>query len=138
MRDPRLGWLGVGLVVVGLAVIVLAPRAGGVPGLAPGGMMGSGGMMNWGPAPSAPAGTSVRMARSRFMPATLTIAPGSTVSWFNDDSLPHTVTAVDGSWDSGNLAPGDRFERRFDAAGTFAYLCRYHPGMTGTITVATP
>lgn len=51
--------------------------------------------------------------------------------------LPHTVTAADSSWDSGNLGPGGRFERRFDSAGTYAYLCRYHPGMTGAIVVAT-
>ena len=143
MRDRRLGWLGAALVVVGLAIIVVGSSVGGVArygptGYGPGGMMGSGGMMGWGSGPTAPAGTSVRMAGSRFEPATLTIAPGSTVRWFNDDSLPHTVTATDGSWDSGNLAPGGKFERRFDSPGTYAYLCRYHPGQTGTIVVAAP
>ncbi len=143
MRGRRLGWLGAGLVVVGLVFIVVGSAVGGVArygptGYGPGGMMGSGGMMGWGSGPTAPAGTSVRMAGSRFEPATLTIAPGSTVRWFNDDSLPHTVTATDGSWDSGNLAPGGQFERRFDSPGTYAYLCRYHRGMAGTIVVAAP
>lgn len=144
MRDPRLGWLGAALVVVGLAFIVVGSSVGGVGGygqgvmIGPGGMMGSGGMMGGGPGPTAPAGTSVRMAGSRFEPATLTVAPGSTVQWFNDDALPHTVTATDGSWDSGNLAPGGTFQRQVDSAGTYAYLCRYHPGMTGTIVVAAP
>jgi plastocyanin len=75
------------------------------------------------------------MAGSRFEPATLTITAGETVRWFNEDALPHTVSATDGSWDSGNLPPGQAFERRFDTVGSYAYLCRYHPGMAGTIEV---
>jgi plastocyanin len=78
------------------------------------------------------------MAGTRFDPPTLTIAVGDPVRWFNDDALPHTVSAIDGSWDSGNLAPGTSYERTFDAAGTYPYLCRYHPGMTGTIEVRSP
>ena len=138
MRDRRLGSLGAGLVAIGLALMVAGSAFGGFAGYGQGGMMGSGGMMGWGPGPTAPAGTSVRMAGSRFEPATLTVAPGSTVRWFNDDALPHTVTAADSSWDSGNLAPGGSFERRFDSAGSYAYLCRYHPGQTGTIVVVAP
>ena len=138
MRDRRLGSLGAGLVAIGLALMVAGSAFGGFAGYGQGGMMGSGGMMGWGPGPTAPAGTSVRMAGSRFEPATLTVAPGSTVRWFNDDALPHTVTAADDSWDSGNLAPGGSFERRFDSAGSYAYLCRYHPGQTGTIVVVAP
>ena len=134
MTTRRLGWLGAALVVVGLAVIVVGSVADGVSGYGPGPMMGPG-MLGYGPAPTAPAGTSVRMAGSRFEPATLTVAAGTTVRWFNDDTPPHTVTAADGSWDSGNLVPGGSFERRFDTAGTYAYLCLYHPGMTGTIVV---
>ncbi len=143
MSTRRLGWLGAGLVAVGLVLIVVGSTVGGVArydpaGYGPGGMMGSGGMMGRGAGPTAPAGTSVRMAGSRFEPATLTVAAGTTIRWFNDDALPHTVTAADSSWDSGNLAPGGAFERRFDSPGTYAYLCRYHPGMTGTIVVAAP
>ena len=140
MRTQRIGWLGAGLVVVGLALIVAGSAVGGPARFGPGGFgpggYGPGGMMGWGAGPTAPAGTSVRMAGSRFEPATLTVAAGTTIRWFNDDALPHTVTAADSSWDSGNLAPGGAFERRFDSPGTYAYLCRYHPGMTGTIVVA--
>lgn len=138
-RD-RVGLIGLLLIVGALVAWVLASVLG------PsgrnwnwGGMMGSGGMMGpmmgVGAGPTAPAGTSVRMAGSRFEPATLTIAVGETVRWFNDDALPHTVSATDGSWDSGNLAPGQSYERRFDTAGSYPYLCRYHPGMAGTIEV---
>lgn len=94
--------------------------------------------MGIGAGPTAPAGTSVRMAGSRFEPPSLAIRVGEAVRWFNDDALPHTVSAADGSWDSGNLAPGQAFERTFDVAGTYPYLCRYHPGMTGTIEVSGP
>ena len=103
-----------------------------------GGMMGTGGMMGSGAAATAPAGTSVRMAGSRFEPSTLTIAVGEIVRWFNDDALPHTVSATEGAWESGNIASGQAFERRFETAGEYPYLCRYHPGMVGTIEVTGP
>jgi plastocyanin len=140
-RD-QVGLLGLVLIVGALVAWIVAGASGpsgwnwGWSGIGPGGMMGSGGMMGIGAGPTAPADTSVRMAGSRFEPSTLTVAVGETVRWFNDDALPHTVSATDGSWDSGNLAPGQAFERRFDTAGTYPYLCRYHPGMTGTIEVS--
>lgn len=137
MSTRRLGWLGAGLVAVGLAFIVVGSTVGGVARYDPAGY-GFGGMMGRGAGPTAPAGTSVRVAGSRFEPATLTVAAGTTIRWFNDDALPHSVAAADSSLDSGNLAPGGAFERRFDSPGTYAYLSRYHPGMTGTIVVAAP
>lgn len=118
-----LGWLGFG---------------GWGPMMGPGMWSPMGSMMGGRPAPTAPADTSVAMAGSRFEPSTLTVSVGETVRWFNDDALPHTVSATDGSWDSGNLAPGARFERSFTAAGSYPYLCRYHPGMAGTIEVRGP
>ena len=60
---------------------------------------------------------------------------GQTVRLFNDDGVPHTVTATDRSWDSGCLAPGQAFDRGFEAAGTYTYVCQYHPWMAGTIQV---
>jgi len=139
---PRTGRGALGVVgvvlVVGAILLGVVAGCGGTTGPGWGGMMGPGGMMGWGAAPTAPAGTSVRMAGSRFEPVTLTIAAGATVRWFNDDALPHTVTASDGSWDSGNLSPGSSYERRFDSPGTYAYLCLYHPGMAGAIEVRAP
>lgn len=75
------------------------------------------------------------MAGSRFEPATLSVVAGETVRWFNDDSVPHTVTASDRDWDSGHLAIGEAYERRFDKPGSYPYVCLYHPGMVGTIEV---
>jgi plastocyanin len=119
-------------VVAGLILGMLAWASSGGYG----GMTGMMGMM--GPAPTAPAGTSVTMAGSRFTPATLTIRTGEAVRWFNDDAMPHTVTAADRTWDSASLPPGGSFERRFDAAGTYSYVCLHHASMTATLVVSGP
>jgi plastocyanin len=71
-----------------------------------------------------------------YAPVTRTIAPGTWVTWSNDGQDPHTVTAVDGSFDSGDLDPSEGFSWYFDQPGTFAYVCTLHPWMSGTIVVA--
>jgi len=68
-----------------------------------------------------------------FRPRTIHIARGDVVKWVNKDNITHTTTSS--SWDSGNLAPGDRFKRRFRRAGTFNYHCSIHSSMTGRVVV---
>ena len=98
--NARLGLLGlllvVGALLAGVVLGWLRPYGWGSM-MGAGGMMGPGmgPMMGLGPAPTAPAGTSVRMAGSRFEPSTLTILVGDTVRWFNDNALPHTASATD-------------------------------------------
>jgi plastocyanin len=75
-----------------------------------------------------------------FNPVNLQIAAGTTVTWTNNDSAGHTVTADHGTFDSGTLRKGDTFSFTFNEAGTFAYYCRPHggkggQGMAGVITV---
>ena len=70
-----------------------------------------------------------------FGPNTLTITAGTTVTWVNNDTTSHTASAADKAFDSGNLAPGDSYSFTFDAPGTYAYACMYHPNMTATIIV---
>lgn len=71
-----------------------------------------------------------------FVPATLTVAVGDTVTWTNQDTAPHTVTATSGgTFDSGNLANGGTFSQTFASAGTFAYRCEIHPSMIGSVVV---
>lgn len=72
-----------------------------------------------------------------FAPATVNAAVGDTVTWTNQDSAPHTVSATaGGGFDSGNMATGATFSHTFSSAGTFAYRCNIHPEMTGSVVVA--
>lgn len=87
--------------------------------------------------PSVPSDSAaVSIVGFAFQPGSLEVAAGTTVTWTNDDPAPHTVTAADGSFDSGTLASGATFSQVFDQAGTFAYACAIHPTMTGTIIVS--
>lgn len=70
-----------------------------------------------------------------FKPATLSIPVGTTVTWHNNDSVTHTVTAQDNSFDSGSLSPGGTFAHTFEHKGTFEYHCKIHPSMTGRVIV---
>jgi plastocyanin len=70
-----------------------------------------------------------------FNPPNATVAPGTTVTWVNNDQVPHTATANDGTFDSGTLQPGQSYSFAFDEPGTYAYHCNIHPYMTATITV---
>jgi plastocyanin len=70
-----------------------------------------------------------------YAPATRKLDPGTWVTWSNNGEDPHTVTAVDGSFDSGNLDPSEGFSWFFDQPGTFQYICALHPWMTGKIIV---
>ncbi len=75
-----------------------------------------------------------------FSPASLTIKAGTTVTWKNTTTVPHTVTSDDGkSFDSGMANPiaaqGGTFSFTFTTAGTFAYHCAIHPFMKATIIV---
>ncbi len=71
-----------------------------------------------------------------FEPGTVSVPAGATVTWTNTGSRPHTVTADDGSFDSGRLDPGEQFSQTFDQPGTFTYHCGFHPEMQGSIVVA--
>lgn len=71
----------------------------------------------------------------KYLPARLDLTAGTIVEWTNNDPLAHTVTADDGSWDSGPIEPGKTFRRRFATAGTFAFHCTPHPFMKGVVVV---
>jgi plastocyanin len=85
-------------------------------------------------APAA-AGAAVAIEAFAFSPATLTAQVGQAVTWENHDPAEHTVTAEDGSFDSGTMAAGAAFETTFDSPGEYRYICALHPGMTGTVVV---
>jgi plastocyanin len=78
---------------------------------------------------------SVSIANLAFDPATVTVNVGDSVTWTNQDSLPHTATAGDASFDTGSIGAGQTATVTFDTAGTFAYICSIHPQMAGTVVV---
>lgn len=70
-----------------------------------------------------------------FMPMSVTVPAGSTVTWTNKDGEPHTVVSVDGAFRSGAIDQDQSFRFKFDKPGTYKYLCTIHPKMTATVTV---
>lgn len=74
---------------------------------------------------SGDARATVKVTSFQFTPKLLTVAPGTTVEWVNEGGR-HSVVADDGSFKSDVLKQGDKFEHKFDKAGTFAYHCEFH------------
>jgi len=66
------------------------------------------------------------------------IGVNSSVTWVNNDIAPHTVTAYDGSFSSGNMSPGATFTFNFTSPGVHRYYCIYHTWMVGSVTVKAP
>lgn len=72
-------------------------------------------------------GVTVVIKDFAFTPASVTIKVGDTVTWRNDDGVPHDATG-DG-WTSGSISSGQSYTRAFDKAGTYTYVCKVHPAM---------
>jgi plastocyanin len=89
--------------------------------------------------PATPSGgvaaTAVEIKGFAFNPADTTVKVGQKVTWTNEDSAEHNVIADDGAFKSEDLEQGDTFEYTADKAGTFSYVCTYHPQMKATLTV---
>jgi plastocyanin len=77
----------------------------------------------------------VVIADFNFTPATITIHAGDTLTWTNNGPTAHTATAQDGSFDTGILTKGQTASHTFSSPGTFAYYCKLHPFMKGTVVV---
>jgi plastocyanin len=86
-------------------------------------------------APAAPATAAVMIKNFAFSPTPLTVGTGTKVTWSQQDTSVHTVTAVDGSFESGNLSQNQTFSRTFSTAGTYMYRCNIHQYMTATVVV---
>jgi plastocyanin len=80
-------------------------------------------------------GAKVSIANFTFVPAEITIAPGESVTWTNDDGAPHGLEYADGAQGTNLLLPGASFSRQFDRPGTYDYNCSVHPYMTGRVVV---
>lgn len=75
----------------------------------------------------------VEISGAAFLPAKLLIKVGDSVTWINKDIVPHTATAVDGSWDTGFIGSGEERRVVFDGEKGSAYICTYHPSMTAVL-----
>ena len=98
---------------------------------------GGGGGSPGGTAPAAAAPAShgktktieIKVNEMSFSPAMVTAHVGDTISWVNVGTIPHTVTANDGTFDKTPIAPGERFNWVVNKTGSINYVCSYHPGM---------
>ena len=81
------------------------------------------------------ADAQVKIANFTFEPPVLTVKVGTTVTWVNDDDIPHLVAEKDGKFRSSALDTDATFSQTFKDAGTIEYFCVLHPHMTGKIVV---
>ena len=82
-------------------------------------------------------GTSITIKNFAFSPSTLTVAAGARVTVHNDDSATHTVSAVSGAFNTGDVAPGGTVTFTAPAtAGTYPYICMIHQFMHATVVVS--
>jgi plastocyanin len=84
---------------------------------------------------AATAGPSVKIDNFVFGPQALIVTVGTTVTWVNQDDIPHTVVADDKSFKSRVLDTDERFSFTFTRAGEYGYFCSLHPHMTGKVIV---
>jgi plastocyanin len=87
------------------------------------------------PQNGASAPNTIVIKQMRFNPPTQTVRIGAAIEWKNEDIFAHTVTADDGSFDSGVLQPNQSFTQTFKKAGTFGYHDLLDSAVKGTITV---
>jgi plastocyanin len=79
----------------------------------------------------------VTIQNSVFTPSEVTVMVGGSILWVNSDEIVHTVTADDGSFDSGDLQPEASFGFTFNTVGPHPYHCKYHKEMTGLVKCVT-
>jgi plastocyanin len=136
----RVAYLSLAIVAVALVVAAGCGNSAGAspaassPGTAPGTGSGSG-------------GTDVTIQNFSFTPQTITVKPGTKVTWTNKDSVPHNIVSTDGpsltagptpTFNSGTLSQGQTFSFTFAKAGTYFYECSIHANiaaMHATIVV---
>ena len=89
---------------------------------------------------------SSSLTDTAYQPNPVEVSVGDTVTWTNDDTQPHTVTAGENGQPSGEfdsspnfnplIAPQQTFEHTFTQAGEYPYYCALHPNMVGTVSVS--
>lgn len=83
-----------------------------------------------------PKGVEVKIDNFSFTPMTVTVAVGTTVTWTNDDDVPHTIVSDDTKmFKSHALDTGEHFSYTFTKRGKYSYFCSVHPRMTAEVVV---
>jgi plastocyanin len=80
-------------------------------------------------------GMAVNIDNFTFGPQRLTVPVGTTVTWTNQDDIPHTIVSTSQAFRSQALDTNDKFSFTFTTPGSYDYFCSLHPHMTGTIVV---
>lgn len=70
-----------------------------------------------------------------YVPDRITAQPGDIIRWINHDLAPHTASADDLSWDTGEIARGASADITVTQDMQTQYFCAFHPHMKGTITL---
>ncbi len=78
---------------------------------------------------------SVSMDHNTFIPSEITVAPGTTVTWVNNETMPHTVVNPNKGFRSKTLVKDAKFSFTFTTPGDYDYLCSIHPNMKGRVIV---
>ncbi|CAG1005730.1 plastocyanin [Methanosarcinales archaeon] len=78
------------------------------------------------PTPTEQPSVNVNITNLNFVPTTVYVPIGKTVTWTNNDDVTHTITSVTGSFDSGSIDPGTTYSYTFDQTGTYEYSCTIH------------
>lgn len=79
------------------------------------------------------AAITISSVNNGFVPTTITVKKGTTITWTNRDTMDHNVTS--NAFDSGIIPKNGTYQRTFNTVGSYNYNCSIHPTMTGTINV---
>src|SRR5271170_991151 len=134
MREPTRRFRGGALVLVLAGALLLAACSSG--GSGPSGSASSSGSSSGSSSAGAKSSNAITISNFMFSPMSVSVAPGSTVTVTNKDSVAHTLTATGGKFDTGDINGGQ--SKTFTAPtkpGTYSYICNIHQYMMGTIVV---
>ena len=84
---------------------------------------------------TAPNAVEVKIDNFSFAPQSISVAPGTKITWSNRDDIPHTVVSTEKVFKSRVLDTDETFSFTFDKPGTYPYFCSVHPKMTGQVVV---
>lgn len=86
-------------------------------------------------ATSGPREHIVEIASFKFKPSSLNVRAGDTVTWINRDIAPHTATAENDSWDTGQIGKGQQESVIINDDSPQTYFCRFHPAMKAELVI---